>query len=286
VIFNDAFRAMNTDIDVEIETAVPPYGAFLSMKLLFEQQEQRFSRFRSNSLLSQLNGGQEVADPFVARACRMAVDAWECTGGLFNPMVLPALARAGYDRTFDEVSGGAPEPLLVPSPRDCLRMDGDRVRLLLGALDLGGIVKGWTADLAVESLRGEFPDLFVNAGGDVRCAGSAGDGAGWPIEIDNPMGGPVPWTGRLEAAVATSTTLKRRWKTAAGGIAHHLIDPRTGLPAETSLLQVTAFADTAWRAEVWAKAILIGGEPVALAAAGQGVRSMAMGAGGSLSSWG
>jgi thiamine biosynthesis lipoprotein len=56
------------------------------------------------------------------------------------------------------------------------------------------------------------------------------------------------------AAVATSGTTRRAW---AGG--HHLIDPRTGAPADTGVVQVTALAPTALLAEVRAKAALLSG---------------------------
>ena len=51
MLFADAFRAMDTDIDVEIAADERPHAAFVSVRLLFEQQEQRFSRFRESSLL-------------------------------------------------------------------------------------------------------------------------------------------------------------------------------------------------------------------------------------------
>jgi thiamine biosynthesis lipoprotein len=58
--------------------------------------------------------------------------------------------------------------------------------------------------------------------------------------------------------VATSTTLRRRW-TVDGQERHHLIDPRTGEPAQTDLNLVTVIAGSAWAAEVLAKAVLIRG---------------------------
>jgi thiamine biosynthesis lipoprotein len=145
------------------------------------------------------------------------------------------------------------------------------VNLTEGQLDLGGIVKGWTADLAVEALEGDYGDIFVNAGGDIRCAGSDRDGEGWEIRVEAPRSGLTVWEGRVSGAVATSTTMKRRWKTDGGEWAHHLINPATGLPSESAFVQVTAFGEAAWRSEVWAKAVLIGGEDAGLRARRAGV---------------
>ena len=55
---------------------------------------------------------------------------------------------------------------------------------------------------------------------------------------------------------------RRRWLTA-GGTAHHLIDPRTGLPSKSDLLRVTALGPTAVEAEVTAKSLFLAGEEVA-----------------------
>jgi thiamine biosynthesis lipoprotein len=259
VEYHERFRAMDTDIDLFIEAeSTPGPAVFLGARLLFEQQEARFSRFRETSLLSALNRGEEVSNAWLARAVSMALEAFGLTGGLFNPMVLPSLSQAGYDRTFKEVSGGAPRPARVPLPSEAIVIDGDAVRLREGALDLGGIVKGWSGDLAAQELGRFSGNAFVNAGGDIRCLGSDGAGAGWEMDLASTSGAQV-WAGRLAGGIATSTTSKRRWATASGGTAHHLIDPRTGMPAQTPFVQATARAESCWLAEVWAKAVVIGG---------------------------
>ena len=273
---HQSFRAMDTQVDLFVEhDGPPPLDALVSIRLFFEEQEQRFSRFRPTSLLSALNRGKTIDDPWFAAGCGLALEAHAFTGGLFNPMVLPALVAAGYDRTFVEVAGGEPRPLPAPDPRECLVIDGQRVTLRHGQLDLGGIVKGWTVDCAVEHLRARYPDLMLNAGGDLRAEGSEAGREGWLLAIEG-LDGADGWTGTMTGAMATSTTLKRRWRTASGGAAHHLIDPRTGLPAESPYVQVTAFATECWRAEVWAKAVLIGGEAAKDVAQAAGIRVLAL----------
>jgi thiamine biosynthesis lipoprotein len=276
MLFNDHFRAMGTDVEVLIDASAPPFAGFLSIRLLFESQEALFSRFQPASLLSRLNSGETVEHPSFAAACRLAREAHEFTGGIFNPMVLPALVEAGYDRSFEAVTGGRLRRHGVPDPRECILIDGDTVRLRQGALDLGGIVKGWTVDLAVE-LVGDWVDgVLVNAGGDLRTTGSEPGTRGWQVEVDAPGGG-IAWEGVLDGALATSTTLKRRWRTVDGDMAHHLIDPRTGLPANGPAAQVSAWGAEAWRAECWAKAVLIGGDDVASRARAAGLDVLALG---------
>lgn len=283
MLHTESFRAMDTDIDVIIEAEARPVAAFLSVRMLFEMQERRFSRFRPGSLLSRLNRGESIRDRHLERVCRLAIEGHARTGGLFNPMVLTALEGAGYDVTFSGVRGGSPRTMTIPDPADCLVIGGDEVSLRQGALDLGGIVKGWTADLGVELLRGEYEDVFINAGGDIRVAGAEPGADGWLVAVDSPLAGvPDPWEGALRGAVATSTTLKRRWRTADGGFAHHLIDPGTGMPARSPFAQVTAWAAEAWLAEVWSKAVLIGGESAAEAAVRAGHAIVAIGCDGTV----
>ncbi|MEO6398302.1 MAG: FAD:protein FMN transferase [Tepidiformaceae bacterium] len=280
MLHEENFRAMDTEIDVLIQSreTARPIALFASVRVLFEQQEERFSRFRPQSLLSHLNGGEAVDDAWLAAASRMALEAHRFSGGLFNPLILGSLERAGYSRTFAEVkSVGEPLPLPAPDPGDCLKITGTVVRLRDARMDLGGIVKGWTVDLAVEMLSVPEPNVLVNAGGDLRCAGAEdGLGTGWVASIAALAGRDDAWVGRLSGALATSTTLKRRWRTAAGASAHHLIDPRTGMPAEEHFVQASAWQLEAWRAEVWAKAIVIGGDEAAQDASAAGVRFLAL----------
>lgn len=263
MLHDDSFRAMNTDVDVQVAAGERPLEAFLSLRLLFERQEARFSRFRPASLLCRLNGGAAVEDAAFAAACRRAIAAWEFTGGLFNPMVLPALREAGYAGSFETLSSGSPRAQSVPSPARALAISGDRVELREGELDLGGVVKGWTVDLAVEQLAGGFADALVNAGGDLRCAGAEPGEDGWRIAVAASGGEGQAWEGVMRGALATSTTARRRWRTTDGHEAHHLIDPRSGLPSASPFSQVSVWAEEAWVAECWAKAVLIGGPGVA-----------------------
>jgi thiamine biosynthesis lipoprotein len=244
---------MDTRVDVVVVGGASRARLLPQVHALFEEQEVIFSRFRPDSLLSRLNRGEAVESVRFSRACRLAVEAFEAMGGLFNPMVLPALRAAGYRDSTG--SGEALGP--APSPRDCLDILRDEVRLLQGQLDLGGIVKGWTVDLAAGLLE-SAPAALVNAGGDLRCHGhEPGVEGGWGLDVEVERARKERRV--LRGGVATSSTLLRRWEDASGRRAHHLIDPRTGLPAESGLSQVTVSGPETWLAEVLAKATLIGG---------------------------
>ena len=152
-----------------------------------------------------------------------ALDAWRLTVGRFDPTVLGAVIRAGYDRSFDELG---PSPASGSSPLTTgaagIAIDGDRVRLPAGVgFDPGGIGKGLAADLVVAgALAAGAAGACVNLGGDLRVAGRPPDGpsadaSGWTVAVDHPASPePVALLGIHDGAVATSTTLRRRWRTA------------------------------------------------------------------------
>jgi thiamine biosynthesis lipoprotein len=228
----------------------------------FEREERRFSRFRADSELSVVNAacGRPVrVSATFAAVLRFALDGAVSTGSLFDPTVLGAMEAVGYDRPFDEVLAGARGVLHPTSPCGRWRevtLDDDVARLPAGVgLDLGGVAKGWTADVAADlALDAGLPWVLVNAGGDLRIVGDAP-----PIDIavEDPDD-PGSELGRLslrEGGVATSSTRSRSW----GAGLHHVIDPRTGAPSETDLLQVTVTAPTCAEAEVQATAALLRG---------------------------
>ena len=194
---------------------------------------------------------------------RLALDAAASTDGLFDPTVLGAMEAIGYDRDFDDVLAGARGVLHPSSPcgrwRDVV-LEDDHLQLPAGVgLDLGGLVKGWTADAAAtRAVEAGLPWVLVNAGGDLRIAG---DAPRIDIAVEDPDD-PASELGRLsvrEGGVASSSTRSRSW----GAGLHHVIDPRTGSPSATDLVQVTVTAPTCAEAEVLAKAVLLRGSGAA-----------------------
>ena len=263
------FRAMGTDVTVLVLDGPADTGDLAAAAI--ERLEEKWSRFRPTSELCALNAAAGapvvVSDETFALVDR-AVLAWRSTAGLYDPTVLPAVVAAGYDRDFDAVvAAGAGPPAdadSAPAP-GCASIELDAqvraIALPAGvALDLGGIGKGYAADLvARELVDAGALGVLVNLGGDLRALGAAPEPHGWVIDVDDPLHTGV--TGMLalrEGAVATSTRLRRTW-VRDGRSLHHLIDPRTGLPAATGLASVTVVAGDAWRAEVLAKAAFIAG---------------------------
>jgi thiamine biosynthesis lipoprotein len=126
-------------------------------------------------------------------------------------------------------------------------------------LDFGGIAKGWIVDQAVSLLSRYSDASAVNAGGDMCFIGHSPIGLGWPVELEDPRDAShiIARLTVTHGAVATSSVAKRTWKQGKKS-RHHLIDPRTGEPAQSQWLCATVMADDTVTAEVFAKALLIG----------------------------
>ncbi len=225
--------------------------------------EQRWSRFLPDSEVSRLNhwAGLPVAvSPDTVFLVEHAVTAWRLSGGAFDPTVLGDVMRAGYDRSFEQLNG---TPGYSPLGRgaDEIEIGAETVTLPPGTgFDPGGIGKGLAADLVCAEMRAAGAEgICVNLGGDVRVAGAGPDRGSWTIAVEPPgVVGPVVRIGLADGAVATSTTLRRRWQVG-GQVRHHLIDPQTGRPSDTDLTTATVVAAQAWMAEVLAKAVLLAG---------------------------
>jgi thiamine biosynthesis lipoprotein len=249
-----SFRAMGTDVELllDAESGERAERALDRAEAEFERLEQVMSRFRDDSELSALNrdGRIAAASPDLVRVVRLAIEAREATGGLFDPTVHDAVVAAGYDRTFDAV---APDAVATAGRLQArvgggVRVDGAAIELEPGTrLDLGGIGKGYTVDRVAEILAVVGPCL-VNAGGDLAVRGGS-----WPVGVTTDV--------TLEltrGGMATTGRDRRRWLRN-GEEQHHLIDPSTGRPAVGAPMRVTVVAGSAAAAEVAAKTVFFGG---------------------------
>jgi thiamine biosynthesis lipoprotein len=235
------------------------FGVGLSLSRLLQGEfwvhrlGARLTRFSPDSELSRFNAspGQWVdVSPELEALLRESLRAFELSGGLVNVAVLPSMVAIGYTRPLSEsrptatLSGAGPLPALP----EVLSVRQGAARLEPGAgIDLGGIAKGWMADRLCESLGA---NALANLGGDLSAGGQGPGGTGWPVGLAG-----VTVLLRDQGA-ATSSVRRRRW-----GEVHHLIDPRTGVPANTGLEEVSVVAASGLEAEVVAKtALLVGPE--------------------------
>ena len=310
-------RMMATDVSAYI--AVEPARVAAAQVALdacfawFAEVERRLTRFDAASELCALNrsaGSWFVASETLYSAVHLATRMALASDGLFNPALLRQIEALGYDRDFSllsqsEVGAPAPEAPDVCAPREPqpaapldawrdIRFERATQRIYLPAgvaIDLGGIAKGWAADVALERYCQPFPGALLNVGGDLRLHGGPQPGSPWSIGIRDPReageSSALVWNRATVAfsrgALATSGAVRRWWRKD-GVRYHHLLDPRTGQPLplwtsaeeagadlreiaqrESQIASVTALAPSGALAEVATKVALARGLTQAMA---------------------
>jgi thiamine biosynthesis lipoprotein len=231
---------------------------------------RRFTRFSPDSELSQLNAdprGTVPVTPMMARFVQAAKDAALQSGGLVDATMIGALEQAGYRR---DMTGSLPLSIalgLAPARRPAAgaqrsRWSGVHVDALANTvsrppglrLDSGGVAKGLFADVIAERLAG-FDAFALDCSGDLRTGGTTRR-----VDVASPFdGAPVHAYELSNAGIATSGIGRRSWLDDDARPAHHLLDPATGRPAYTGVVQATALAPTALEAELRAKCAVLSG---------------------------
>jgi thiamine biosynthesis lipoprotein len=233
-----------------------------------------FSRFDPASELCALADHPEdtvPVSPMMRRIVEASLDAAARTGGLVDPTLVDQIERAGYERHFDG-SGIELATLLelapprfpaAPDPAAQWRLVSvDAARGTVARppgvrLDSGGIAKGVFADELGAVLSG-YEAFVVDCSGDLRLGGRGR--VGRPVHVASPFDGSTLHTFELDSGgVATSGIGRRSWLGPSGQPAHHLLDPATGEPAFTGVVQVTALAPSTAEAEARSKAALLSG---------------------------
>jgi thiamine biosynthesis lipoprotein len=221
-----------------------PLGLAVGEALL-RRMHTALTRFDPASELCRLNADPRTTVPasvLVRRLAAVVPYAGALSDGLVDATVAPILTPTGAE----------PEPESRPARPDPRRRwahvatDADAVTRPPGIeLDSGGLAKGLAADLIADRLR-NLPFFAVECLGDVRIGGARRS-----LRIASPWGDEILDEIPLHDGAAATSGVTRR--------GFHLIDPATGTPARTGIVQATALAPTALEAEVRAKAALLAG---------------------------
>lgn len=227
----------------------------------------RFTRFDPRSELSRLNADRRAripGTPMMGRLAAAVADAAALSGGLVDATLLDEIETAGYrDDLRTSLDLAAALALAPPRRAAAPRSHRSPVSVDFHSLvvsrppglriDGGGLAKGLFADVVAETLGDRT--FAIDCAGDLRLGGVARE-----VRVESPFDGRILHTFTLTGGgVATSGIGRRSWLDPHGEPAHHLLDPATGRPAFTGVVQATAIAPTALEAEVRAKAAVLSG---------------------------
>ncbi len=286
-----SWRALGTLVQLVVTDprCLPEARRLLAAEL--DAVDAACSRFRPDSEICSLRttldrtapGRPVQVSPLLAEAIAVALRAARLTDGDVDPTVGGAMSAVGYDRDFDRVprtgpplrvpgavspgavSPGAVSARTVPGWR-AVHLEGRQLTMPPGIqLDLGATAKAWAADRAAARIRAALGcGVLVSLGGDIAVAGPAPAG-GWRVRVqdvtgspDDPPVGPYALIAIRDGGLATSSTSARRWQRG-GDVLHHILDPRTGWPAEAVWRTVSVTAGTCADANTASTAAVIRG---------------------------
>jgi len=233
----------------------------------------RFSRFLPESELSRLNRDTRATVPASALMVELAAAvrrAGSMTAGLVDGTLLERVRSAGYRDSLEQGVALGPALALAPPRRPAGASPGASWALITSdreagtvtrpagvSIDSGGLAKGLFADVLARELE-QHAAYVVSCAGDLALGGRRAPVR--ELKVESPFDGATIHAFEVaRMGVATSGIGRRSWFDERGRPAHHLLDPATGRPAYTGIVQATALAPSALDAEIYAKAALLSG---------------------------
>lgn len=252
---------------------VTAYGAGESsldaVEARLAELEKQYSITEQDSLVSRVNRGELTALPEESAALlRAAQSVSRETSGAFDVTVAPLVDAYGYYTDDYRVPSDTELSKLLPlvGGADLVDQEG-RLQLSDGQqIDLGGIAKGYIADCCIDVLREEGArGAVLSFGGNVAAFGTKTDGAPFTVAIADPED-PDAYLGTLQlkdASLVTAGAYQRGFYED-GVYYHHILDPKTGKPADSGLLSATVLCSDGARADALSTACFILGREGAL----------------------
>ncbi len=237
--------AMDTIMDIQIWGSDGETAAGDVEKMLYTL-ESRWSATRPDSLTAALNRGESPDMTAQEQALFSQIQALkDRTGGNFNPNL----------RAVSEAWGFHDKNYRIPSQSEI------DVALAQSQWDMGAALKGYAGDRAVEILKQYGVDRAVlNLGGNIQTYGTKPDGQPWQIAIQNPLEDGVLGVLSVEGtmSIVTSGSYQRYFEKN-GAAYHHIMDGKTGRPADSGLVSVTVICKSGLTADALSTALFVMG---------------------------
>lgn len=240
-------------------------AALQSAEKEIQRLDDLLSTGKADSEVSRLNaqGTLELSQD-TAFLLGHALELYRDTDGLFDVTIYPLVKLWGfYDKNYHVPTGEELADAMALVGSDRLTFDETTRRASLGSgqsIDLGGIGKGYTSQKVVQLLKDAgVRSAMVSLGGNVQCLGAKPDGSNWNIGIRD------PWSDGLYCAVSITDKAVitsggyERYFVMDGKTYLHILDPRTGVPAESGLSSVSIITSDGTLADGLSTALYIMG---------------------------
>lgn len=239
---------------------------------MINQLSAKWSVTDENSEIYRANNREsshtEISDETV-QLIEYALQIGEQTGGAFDITLYPVLCEWGFTTGEYKI----PDEqrllqLLEKTGSDKVALDGGRLMLTDGAqIDLGGIAKGYTGDILCAYLKENgIESALLSLGGNIHAVGAKSDGSAWRVGIKNPDGGEnIAVLQLCDKAAVTSGGYERYFIGEDGARYCHILDPKTGKPADSGLVSVTIVGAQGWLCDALSTAVYVMGADSAVA---------------------
>lgn len=241
------------------------YEAICEIKRL----ESLMSFFMEESDIAKINSKAGISDVQISSETLEVIEKSiifsEVSSGSFDVTVAPVVKCWGITSPDQKIPLRKElEPLIKLIDYRCIKTDKGKCKVHLEKkgqmLDLGGIAKGYAADKVIEIYRkNSISSAFVNLGGNVMVLGTKQDGSYWNVGIQNPratLNDIIGYLSLKDKTVVTSGDYQRYF-TVDGVRYHHIIDPKTGFPANSGIISATIVTDCSINADALSTAVFI-----------------------------
>lgn len=239
-----------------------------------KEYEQSCSMYLSESEISLLNqnAGKQYTtlSPQCLRMIERAKQIAESSNGLLDITIAPLTSLWGITEENPKV----PPQEEIEAARKLvdyhdILIDGDRVMLKREgqSIDLGAVAKGAACDIVKQvAKKYDIKSGYVSIGGNLVVLGDDPDGKEWFFAVRDPQGNASEYIGTLSLTGKTMATTGtyERWFEQDGKRYHHILDPRTGYPAESDLLSVSVISEDGLLADCLSTALFMEGKDAAL----------------------
>ena len=256
--------------DKPIETEIFAMDTFMQLRIwgeseqlddvteLIRELDRKLNAHNESSEIFALNRDKNARlSPLTLELLVHAVEYAQATDGAFDPTVFPLVEQ------WQSATDTVPNPDLRSVGYDNIVISSADVELKSSSsLDLGGIAKGFAAQKSVEFLENTgVTSALLSLGGNVQTLGSKPDGTKWAIGIADPDAPSehiaiVEFEGSM--ALVTSGGYQRYYDIGSKRY-HHIIDPKTGFPADNELASVTILARNGTMADAYSTALFVMG---------------------------
>lgn len=257
-----SFYAMDTYmyIDAYGENA----GAVQQAKESVLRLESLLSVTDENSEIYALNAGNSVElSPDTLELIRFSLEMSDKTKGALEPTIYPVLREWGFTAGEYKIPDSKTlSELLNNVSTDKVHISGNSVSLDNGVmLDMGAVAKGYASDKCAEILQENgVKSALINLGGNIKLVGCRTDGKPWKIGVANPLDAQsnIGILSVSDCAVVTSGNYQRYF-VENDKVYGHIIDPKTGYPADNDLLSVTVISDSGTLCDALSTALFVMG---------------------------